>query len=230
MTSGVSTILAADISNLTSTLDTRYLRKDANDNNSTFTLTTGNLVSTTATINSTFTLPSLAVGSSDDILIVNGSGVVQKKTLTIAGNFGIANSAGVNQFNVALGTNLRFEGANDTTVTFDSGTNKVIISSVPGSGGGGAVTSFNTRTGAIVPQAGDYTTSIVNEGSNLYFTEARVRSTPLTGYTVGSNTAILATDTVLQAFGKTQAQINALTPSSRTLTINGTASNIAVKS
>lgn len=31
----------------------------------------------------------------------------------------------------------------------------------------------------------------------------------LTGYTIGANTAILATDTILQAFGKSQAQINA---------------------
>jgi hypothetical protein len=40
---------------------------------------------------------------------------------------------------------------------------------------------------------------------------ATVRSTVLTGFTVGANSTILATDTILQAFGKVQGQINALT-------------------
>lgn len=53
-------------------------------------------------------------------------------------------------------------------------------------------------------------TDMLPEGStNLYFTVARVLATLLTGYSVGSNVAIAATDTVLQAFGKVQAQINA---------------------
>lgn len=38
------------------------------------------------------------------------------------------------------------------------------------------VNTFNTRSGNVMPQAGDYTTSIVAEGSNLYFTNARARS------------------------------------------------------
>ena len=42
-----------------------------------------------------------------------------------------------------------------------------------GGGGGGGVTSFNSRTGAVTPQAGDYTTTIVAEGTNLYYTAAR---------------------------------------------------------
>lgn len=53
-------------------------------------------------------------------------------------------------------------------------------------------------------------TDMLPEGStNLYFTVARVLATLLTGYSVGSNVAIAATDTILQAFGKVQAQINA---------------------
>jgi hypothetical protein len=55
-------------------------------------------------------------------------------------------------------------------------------------------------------------TTAVTEGTNLYFTEARVRSTVLTGYTAGTNTAIAATDNILQAFGKTQGQITAREP------------------
>jgi len=37
------------------------------------------------------------------------------------------------------------------------------------------VTSFNTRTGAIVPTSGDYTTALVTESGNLYYTDARAR-------------------------------------------------------
>jgi len=43
------------------------------------------------------------------------------------------------------------------------------------SGAAGGVTSFNTRTGAVVPVAGDYTTAMVTEVTNLYFTDARAR-------------------------------------------------------
>jgi len=38
------------------------------------------------------------------------------------------------------------------------------------------VTSFNTRTGDIIPVTGDYTTAQVTESGNLYFTNTRARS------------------------------------------------------
>lgn len=53
-------------------------------------------------------------------------------------------------------------------------------------------------------------------------------SSPITGYTTGSDSAIAATDTILQAFGKAQGQINARVPTSRTLTVNGTAGRVSV--
>lgn len=71
-----------------------------------------------------------------------------------------------------------------------------------------AVTSFNSRTGDVLPQAGDYTTSMVAEGTGLYFTAARVLSTVLAGLSTATNAVITASDTVLQAFGKLQAQIS----------------------
>ena len=52
-------------------------------------------------------------------------------------------------------------------------------------------------------------TLAVPELSNLYFTEARVRSTPLTGFTA-TNTPITATDSVLVALGEAQGQINSI--------------------
>ena len=52
-------------------------------------------------------------------------------------------------------------------------------------------------------------TSVVPENVNLYFTNARVLGVPLTGYSVGANTALAATDTVLAAFQKIQGQLDA---------------------
>jgi hypothetical protein len=71
------------------------------------------------------------------------------------------------------------------------------------------VSSVFGRTGAVVAANGDYTTAQVTESGNLYFTSARVLATALTGYVVGTNAALAATDTILGAFGKVQAQINA---------------------
>lgn len=52
-------------------------------------------------------------------------------------------------------------------------------------------------------------TLAVPELTNLYFTEARVRATLLTGYVVGTNTPVTPAHTVLSAFQDVQGQINA---------------------
>lgn len=211
----------------TSIIDNRYIRKDVNDNNGSFGLTLGSLTSGNAMLNGTVTIPSLSVGTSDEILVVNGSGLVQKKTLVIAGNFGVANAAGANQFTVPLGTNLRFAAANDASVSFDPITNTITYSAVPGSGGGGGVVSWNTRVGAVVPLNGDYNTSMVPEMTNLYFTPIRVLSVALTGF-VPNNAVITDTDTVIQGFNKAQGQLNAKANQATTLTINGTAGRLII--
>ncbi len=55
------------------------------------------------------------------------------------------------------------------------------------------------------------TTDALTEGStNLYFNESRVRNTVLTGLSFASSAAVAATDSVLAAFGKIQAKLNAL--------------------
>ncbi|MES2813206.1 MAG: hypothetical protein V4670_12100, partial [Bacteroidota bacterium] len=56
---------------------------------------------------------------------------------------------------------------------------------------------------------GAATTDALTEGStNLYFQTARVLATVLTGISFATGGAIVSTDTVLQAFGKIQKQIN----------------------
>jgi hypothetical protein len=67
-----------------------------------------------------------------------------------------------------------------------------------------AVLSVNGQVGAV-----SLTTTNISEGTNLYFTTARVLATALTGFVASTNTAIAATDTILQAFQKAQAQITA---------------------
>ena len=47
------------------------------------------------------------------------------------------------------------------------------------------VNSFNSRSGNVFPQLGDYSTSLVAEGSNLYYTESRVNANA----NVAANTA-----------------------------------------
>lgn len=79
---------------------------------------------------------------------------------------------------------------------------------------------------------GAATTDALPEGSsNLYFTAARVLATVLSGISFATGGAIVSTDTVLQAFGKIQKQINDLSsvfvPLTRTLTINGTTADLS---
>jgi hypothetical protein len=84
------------------------------------------------------------------------------------------------------------------------------------------------RTGAIVAQSGDYNTSQVTESTNLYFTEGRVLATLLTGYVVGTNTPLAATDSVLTAFQNLQAQVNAKQNTlTNPVTGTGTAAQVA---
>ena len=90
------------------------------------------------------------------------------------------------------------------------------------------VSSVFGRAGAVIATAGDYTTSLVTEGTNLYytqarfdtalaaktttnltegtnlyFTNARAIASPLNGFIAGAGT-VTATDSILQAFQKVQ--------------------------
>jgi hypothetical protein len=62
-----------------------------------------------------------------------------------------------------------------------------------------AVTSVFGRTGAVVAVSGDYTTSLVTEGTNLYFTNARARAaiSAGTGISYNSSTGVI-TNTITQ--------------------------------
>lgn len=61
----------------------------------------------------------------------------------------------------------------------------------------------------LIPSSPGSTDQVPEGATNQYFTAARVRSTTLSGLGALVNSAILATDTLLQAFAKLQGQLNA---------------------
>ena len=170
----------------------------------------------------------------DSIPIVDYSEGVTKRT-NLA-NIGQRVLEASTTTNLAEGTNLYFTNTrvytkvkatllagSNTSITFDDTLQTITIASQ------GNVQSVNTKTGAVVLTTTDisegtnlyYTqarfnsaftaksTSDLSEGTNEYFTAARVRAVVLTGLSLATNAVISATDTVLSAFGKLQAQITA---------------------
>ncbi len=63
------------------------------------------------------------------------------------------------------------------------------------------ISSFNGRTGPVSPDLNDYTTSMVAEVSNLYYTNTRAIAAPLTGY-ASSSGIITSDDSILSAIQK----------------------------
>ncbi|MFJ2456643.1 hypothetical protein ACIOWK_33920 [Pseudomonas protegens] len=61
----------------------------------------------------------------------------------------------------------------------------------------------------LIPSSPGSTDQVPEGPTNQYFTQSRVRSTSLSGLGALVNAAILATDTLLQAFAKVQGQLNA---------------------
>jgi hypothetical protein len=170
----------------------------------------------------------------DSIPIVDYSEGVTKRT-NLA-NIGQRVLEASSTTNLAEGTNLYFTNTrvytkvkatllagSNTSITFDDALQTITIASQ------GNVQSVNTKTGAVVLTTSDisegtnlyYTqarfnsaftaksTTDLSEGTNEYFTAARVRVVVLTGLSLATNAVISATDTVLSAFGKLQAQITA---------------------
>jgi hypothetical protein len=78
-----------------------------------------------------------------------------------------------------------------------------------------------TQAGIATTQAGNALTSANNAAASASAAAQVGTSTLLTGFSVGANTAIAGTDSILQAFNKTQGQINARV-SSNIYSANGT--------
>jgi hypothetical protein len=98
------------------------------------------------------------------------------------------------------GTGLATLGTAGQVLTVNPG-GTALIYATPASA---PVSSVFGRTGAVTAQNGDYTTTQVTEGTNLYFTEPRVLSTVLAGFVPGAGT-VTAADSVLDAIEKLAA-------------------------
>lgn len=91
-------------------------------------------------------------------------------------------------------------GVPGVTYIWDSANNEWVA------GGNGSVTSVNSQTGAV-----SLSTDNIGEGtSNLYFTATRALSVLLSGLSTSSSSAISATDDILTALGKLQAQLTGI--------------------
>lgn len=77
----------------------------------------------------------------------------------------------------------------------------------------GATTTPSALSPAQVKAILAISTTDVAEGTGLYYTDARVRAAPLTGLSTTTSTAITASDDVVTAIGKAQAQINTFSSS-----------------
>lgn len=114
------------------------------------------------------------------------------------------------------------QAGTNVTLVYDDATNRLTISStgnvrsVNGFQGDVSLTTDNVNQGSTNKYYSEdlfnaslnlKTTTNLSEGTNQYFTQARVRTTPLTGLSSGADAQLEAVDSILTAFGKVQTQI-----------------------
>jgi len=94
------------------------------------------------------------------------------------------------------------------TLWINNGTGHLMRGSVDLETLGGTISSVFGRTGVVVATSGDYTTTQVTEGTNLYYTNARGIGSLLSGFTSGAGT-VTSADTILSAIQKINGNIAA---------------------
>lgn len=186
----------------------------------------------TGTTIATWTLPDRATNAARSIWVKNAG----TATLTIqrAGTDQIWTNSAINSITLNPGESISFTSIGgywnthfDGNVNLSTSTKTSITGILKGNGAslsaavagtdyvapntaiaGATKTKITYDSKGLVTAGADATTSDIAEGTNQYFTTARVLSTALTGYAVGTNTALATTDNILAAFGKLQAQLN----------------------
>jgi hypothetical protein len=101
---------------------------------------------------------------------------------------------------------IGFVKASGNTISFDNNNYTVANTSITGA----TRTKITYDSKGLVTAGADATTSDITEGTNLYFTDARVRATSLTGLSTTTATTVVSTDNVLAGLGKLQGQINSI--------------------
>lgn len=199
----------------------------------------GSPITSAGTINITF-----AAGYSIPTTAKQGEWDAKVNTSAIGAANGVApldSSGRVPSANLPSYVDDVIEYANYAAFPATGESGKVYVSLAAGSDSGGAFAAnqqfrwSGTAYQRLVASPG--TTDNVPEGStNQYHTQARVRSSVLTGFVAATGlNAVLATDTILQAFNKIQGWLNGLgnlstiTGSSAVLTLLGSANTAALR-
>lgn len=97
-----------------------------------------------------------------------------------------------------------------------SGPPTISLSDVSVTAGGSIKKRSFDAKGRLSQESAATTDDLTEGATNQWFTAARVRSAVLTGLSLATSAVIAATDTVLGALGKLQAQINGKAPSIQT--------------
>jgi hypothetical protein len=152
---------------------------------------------TTGTYN--FILPQTA-GTSGYVLQTDGSGNLSWiNPSSVAAGAGTVDSSSISNGSIVdadVNASAAIAQSKIANLTTDLSTINTSISGINTS-----ITGINTTISSL-------TTTSVAEGTNKYYLDSRALAAPLTGFVAGSDTAIVASDTTLQAFDKTQGQIN----------------------
>ena len=158
-----------------------------------------NVVGDSRTINTQGTLKNGIVVVSLADLADSGAGTLLAITRDAQGRISGSRSATI------TGTAGRVTIANGNAA---AGLPTIDLATVADAGGGALLRFVRDAWGRITGTSTPTTTDLA-EGTNLYYTAARVLATVLSGLSTATNAVIIATDTVLVALGKLQAQISA---------------------
>lgn len=173
---------------------TKWVPED--DDTQTFT----GVIETSAILNGTILNEDISASAAIDISKIDGlqTALDGKLTLstggTMAGDIDMGGNS-ISNVNLVDGENIEQlrTDLNSTTSVVNNAFNSTTLSYVRGNGSNAVL---NTDA---VPESGTPT--------NLWFREDRVLGTDLAGYVSGADAALNSSDTILQAFGKLQAQV-----------------------
>ena len=155
-------------------------------------------------------------GKADNTITITGTGslggggdLTQDRYINLDGD--VDTPPGVSFYGSPDGTNKGWAAFSDNFATsMDADDNVTLdLADLADSGTGAALAKITRDSKGRISGTSAATTTDLTEGGNLYFTAARVRAAVLTGLSLATNAVIAATDTVLQALGKLQAQITA---------------------
>ena len=163
----------------------------------------------------TYTLPS-TTGTSGYALTTNGAGTltwsaVATNSTSIGGDL----VGTISNAQIVAGTIVNADIA-DTTINY--GKLNLIDGDIPQAKVNGLATTLGGKEPSITAGTtsqywrGDKTwqslsTTVVSEGTNLYFLDSRVRDALMSGYVTGTATPLSAADTLLEALAKLEGQI-----------------------